>query len=94
MYKLQKKGRNQMNREEYNRVLEKLAEKRGITEAEAEQGLQDVLDDIFEYLDDTARSRWLKLAGKKRQNDDGRFCGMHGGIVSNRGEKTVIFAYV
>ena len=74
MYKLQKKGRNQMNREEYNRVLEKLAEKRGITEAEAEQGLQDVLDDIFD--------------------DDGRFCGMHGGIVSNRGEKTVIFAYV
>jgi hypothetical protein len=65
MYKLQKKGRNQMNREEYNRVLEKLAEKRGITEAEAEQGLQGVLDDIFEYLDDTARSRWLKLAGKK-----------------------------
>lgn len=54
-----------MDKEGYNEVLEKLAKKRNVSKEEVEQGLQEVLDDIFACMDDAGKEKWRKLVGSE-----------------------------
>lgn len=56
-----------MNEERYKKILQIVAEKEGVSEAQAEQELQELIDEVYDAMNEPLRQVWsdLEFQGKR-----------------------------